>query len=162
MRDAVERAACSSCLGTALGLAAPAASVRLALLRVASSRLDAALGLASLAAAVRKAVPRAALSSLGAALVLAASCTALTKRHGYDGILTAGAALPSGYISARAKVVRPGWQPSAPHPPPWRWSSHRVLIASRSVGAEGGSDSAPSGCGCAARRQSLQYTLPGA
>ena len=79
-----------------------------------------------------------------------------------DGILTAGAALPSGYISARAKVVRRGWQPSAPHPPPWRWSSHRVLIASRSVGAESGSASAPSGCGCAARRQSLQYTLPGA
>jgi hypothetical protein len=58
MRDAVERAACSSCLGTALGLAAPAASVRLALLRVASSRLDAALGLASLAASMCDAVPR--------------------------------------------------------------------------------------------------------
>jgi hypothetical protein len=58
-----------------------------------------------------------------------------------------------------------------------RWSTsrsrnaiHPSAFASRRArrratagsGAAGGSASAPSGCGCVARRHSVQYTLPGA
>jgi hypothetical protein len=71
MRLADGRATCSSCRQAAVVLAAPTPAVRLAMLRVASSRLGATLVLAPFASTVRNAVRRAACSSpLRAALLL--------------------------------------------------------------------------------------------
>jgi hypothetical protein len=78
MRLAVRCAASLSRLGAAQVLAPPAASVRLAMPRVASSGLGAALVLAAPAAAVRLAVRCAAcLSCLEAALLLAPFASAM-------------------------------------------------------------------------------------
>jgi hypothetical protein len=77
VRDAVERAACSSCLGAAQVLAAPAAAMRDAGACVASSSLEAALLLAPPASAVRDAGARVAFSRLEASLLLAPPASAM-------------------------------------------------------------------------------------